>query len=105
MRADWVRLRAGLAPPHWRAGAGGSWDAGYETTGYFLEWLESRFEGDFVRTLNLRLADAAYDEKVFAEITGQEVGELWAAYREQLGRKHGGVNAQLYSPSYLPIVQ
>ena len=28
---DWVRLRAGYQPPHWRRG-GTRWDEGYQTT-------------------------------------------------------------------------
>lgn len=35
--ADWVRLQADLAPPHWKEDAGNweikRWDSGYETTG------------------------------------------------------------------------
>ncbi|OCH95691.1 plant basic secretory protein [Obba rivulosa] len=85
--ADWVRLRAGLAPPHWREGTGGRWDAGYETTGYFLDWLETRYEGSFVRALNARLKDTPYDENLWVEITGQQVGELWATYKDELEQK------------------
>lgn len=33
--ADWVRLGAGLGPPHWGKG-GERWDQGYEATGAFL---------------------------------------------------------------------
>ncbi|KAG6906082.1 hypothetical protein DXG01_016003 [Tephrocybe rancida] len=43
--ADYVRLKASLAPPHWPSPRApphheSTWDAGYETTGYFLAWLE-----------------------------------------------------------------
>lgn len=46
--ADWVRLHASLAPPHWveraqpRDGHGrvqSKWDAGYERTAFFLDWI------------------------------------------------------------------
>lgn len=37
--ADWVRLKANLAPPHWKEASGNwdkkKWDSGYETTGEY----------------------------------------------------------------------
>lgn len=51
--ADWVRLSAGLGPPHWRRGAvPDRWDQGYERTAYFLDWLEGRFGMGTVRRIN-----------------------------------------------------
>ena len=48
--ADYVRLKAGLGAAHWkrpvrREEVQHSWDAGYERTAWFLEWLEGRGEG------------------------------------------------------------
>lgn len=40
---DFVRLHASLSPPHWnRDSIPDKWDAGYQSTGYFLDWLEQR---------------------------------------------------------------
>lgn len=51
--ADWVRLSAGLGPPHWRRGTvPDRWDQGYERTAYFLDWLEGRFGRGTVRRIN-----------------------------------------------------
>ena len=33
--ADFVRLRAGFAPPHWDPKSGKRWDEGYAVTGFF----------------------------------------------------------------------
>ena len=82
--ADFVRLRAGYAPPHWRRGRGNRWDEGYEVTGYFLDWIEKRYAG-FVRGVNAILRDAKWDEGVFKLITGQDVEDLWKQYRKELG--------------------
>ncbi|KAI0347964.1 plant basic secretory protein, partial [Trametopsis cervina] len=82
--ADWVRLRAGYAPPHWREGRGGTWDAGYEATGYFLDWIEERYGYGTVRELNEELGKRAYDEGMFKELTGRKISKLWTLYRESL---------------------
>lgn len=93
--ADWVRLRANLTPPHWRARPTDRWDAGYDATAYFLAWLEARHGPRTVPALNAALdsgsdADAdssdgsalgpAYDDAVFHRLTGSSVDDLWRAY-------------------------
>lgn len=83
--ADWVRLKAGLGPPHWKRTAEGNWDSGYERTGYFLEWLEGRCGGDVVRRINRVLGEGRYEEGAFwKECCGAGIGELWEGYKESL---------------------
>jgi len=83
--ADWVRLKAGHAPPHWRKEGDGDWDAGYQHTGYFLEWLEGRFGADVVVRVNEALRGQRYHEDTFwRKIAGAPVGELWKEYGESL---------------------
>ncbi|KAJ3039167.1 hypothetical protein HDV00_012573 [Rhizophlyctis rosea] len=91
--ADFIRLKAGWAPPHWHRGKGGNWDDGYSTTGYFLEWIEEtkKVEG-FVRSLNLVMEDVEWDEGVFRLLCECGVEELWEEYQrgfegESLGRE------------------
>ncbi|KAI1490818.1 peptidase of plants and bacteria-domain-containing protein [Biscogniauxia mediterranea] len=98
--ADWVRLRAGLAPPHWKTpgdgdggdvGEGDRWDAGYQRTAYFLDYLEGRYGDGTVRRLNEKLRVGEYEEEAFwAELLGRSVGELWEDYKESLGKEKGG---------------
>ncbi|KAI8828386.1 hypothetical protein BC829DRAFT_344015, partial [Chytridium lagenaria] len=39
--ADLVRLHLGLSPPHWKKAARNRrWDGGYDTTAYFLNFIE-----------------------------------------------------------------
>ncbi|KXL43879.1 MAG: hypothetical protein FE78DRAFT_151411 [Acidomyces sp. 'richmondensis'] len=87
--ADWVRLKAGLAARHWKREAEGRWDAGYQKTGYFLEYLEQRFGEGTVRRMNAVLGEGRYDEKaLFARCCGgKEVEELWRDYCEGIRRK------------------
>ncbi|KAH9947103.1 peptidase of plants and bacteria-domain-containing protein [Amylocystis lapponica] len=83
--ADWVRLHAGFIPPHWKPGGGEKWDAGYDATAYFLDWIEARYGDGIVRELNMRLRDQVYDVRVFQDLTGHDVNELWKLYKAYPG--------------------
>jgi len=81
--ADWVRLKAGYAPPHWKRHTDCEWDAGYEKTGFFLEWLEEEHGSDVVRRINEALRECEYDAgKVWNGCCGKGVGELWDEYKK-----------------------
>jgi hypothetical protein len=83
--ADWVRLKAGYAPPHWKRHTDCEWDAGYERTGYFLEWLEDEHGSDVVRRINEALRDCEYNaEQVWNGCCGKGVQELWEEYKKCL---------------------
>ncbi|KAG1739520.1 peptidase of plants and bacteria-domain-containing protein [Suillus lakei] len=45
------RLHAGFIPPHWRPRVGEKWDAGYDATAYFLDWIEKRCGEGTIRKL------------------------------------------------------
>ncbi|KAL2061765.1 hypothetical protein VTL71DRAFT_7143 [Oculimacula yallundae] len=86
--ADWVRLNADLSPPHWKKEAGGKWDAGYQHTGYFLEYLEHRFGNGTVSRLNEKLRIEKYHEKRFwTELVGRPVEQLWGDYSDFLEKE------------------
>lgn len=83
--ADWVRLRCGLAPPHWKQEVKDRWDAGYQHTAYFLDYLERRFGSGTVRRINEKLRLSRYDERTFwPELFAQDVGSLFADYTRTL---------------------
>ena len=83
--ADWVRLKAGLAPPHWKKAGEGEWDAGYDRTAYFLEYLEARYGEGTVRRLNEKLRTEEYQTKRFwTELLGRPVEQLWLDYGKSL---------------------
>lgn len=102
LRLDYVRLRDGYAPPHWKRQAGDSWDSGYERTGfsfstcriiftsshpwtgYFLDWIEDRYGDGTIREINLALKETDYDVEIFREATGRSVKKLWRKYRDAL---------------------
>ena len=84
--ADWVRLKAGYAPPHWKRHTDCDWDAGYERTGYFLEWLEEKYGVDVVRKINEAMRECEYDEKKVWHgcCGGKGVEELWKEYKKSV---------------------
>ncbi|KAF7302913.1 hypothetical protein MKEN_01253600 [Mycena kentingensis (nom. inval.)] len=89
--ADFVRLRARLGAPHWKRAAPARedrWDAGYERTAFFLDWLEARSahgEGT-IRRMNAALDGVTwYKARVFETFAGAKVGKLWRTYRVEMG--------------------
>lgn len=82
--ADFVRLKAGLAPPHWkrRHGKDDSWDSGYAITAYFLDWLEGKFGKGTIVGINsaLRHLDKFDEDDFFQKVVGRKVGSLWHEY-------------------------
>jgi hypothetical protein len=85
--ADFVRLKAGLVPPHWKPEGGGDWDAGYQHTGYFLDWLERRYGKGAVQRINERLRTGKYCEGEFWEgLFDRGVKELWNDYCKSFRR-------------------
>ncbi|KAK9435345.1 PBSP domain protein [Metarhizium brunneum] len=83
--ADWVRLNCDLAPPHWKKEAADRWDAGYQHTAYFLDYLERTRGGGLVTRLNEKLRIERYAERRFwMELTGQTVDDLFAEYVDSL---------------------
>jgi len=95
--ADWVRLRGDFVPPHWKREAGEDvkWDAGYQTTGYFLDWIENAYGEGSVRRINEALREHEYKEHSFwKHLFGKHVSELWTAYAKEVEKQHGsGANA------------
>jgi hypothetical protein len=96
--ADWVRLRAGLAPPHWKqVWKDCEWDSGYDKTGYFLDWCEETCGEGTVRRINMALKEGTYEEKAFwMGCCKKSVKDLWKGYGEDMEKKqkkggeHGG---------------
>jgi len=84
--ADFVRLKAGLAPPHWNRAPenrGHRWDEGYQKTAWFLEWLENKRGAGTVSYMNDIMRRHKYHEESFwKRVFGAPVDKLWAEYKE-----------------------
>lgn len=92
--ADFVRLNADLAPPHWKLPASGrerppSWDGGYQGTAYFLDWLEKvRIGSGAIGRVNDRLFRVGYtnDDDFWRGLFGLGILDLWEEYGKYLDR-------------------
>ena len=94
--ADFVRLKAGLSPPHWNRAPenrGHTWDEGYQKTAWFLEWLEQKRGLGTVSYMNdIMRRQHKYHEKSFWKgIFGVSVDKLWSEYKETWGKSDQGV--------------
>lgn len=82
--ADYVRLRCGLAPPHWhkcKDELGEKWDEGYQKTAWFLEWLEAKYGAGTVSRMNETLGREDYKEEEFWQnLFGDSVDRLFRRY-------------------------
>ncbi|KAL9046448.1 MAG: hypothetical protein Q9214_000716 [Letrouitia sp. 1 TL-2023] len=98
--ADWVRLHAGLDPPHWRQRSKEcEWDSGYEVTGYFLDWMEERVGKGLVVKINQRLKEEYVEEEFWTEFcNGEDIKALWAKYAESLDEDSGDEEPQGEEP-------
>ncbi|KAL4978441.1 hypothetical protein BDW66DRAFT_130384 [Aspergillus desertorum] len=107
--ADFVRLKAGLSPPHWDRPTSAKerpekWDSGYQHTAYFLAWLEDvRIGRGAIGLLNDRLCRFGYvggsncgvdidgkeQESFWRALFGAEIDELWDEYGRWLDKSGG----------------
>jgi hypothetical protein len=88
--ADWVRLNSNLSPPHWKRETSGKWDAGYQHTGYFLDYLEKRYGDGTISRMNNKLRTGKYHEKAFwTELLGRPVEQLWGDYGDAVRAEEG----------------
>ena len=103
--ADWVRMRSGVGAGHWQRkwgdGNGGGWDAGYETTGWFLDWMGEAYgglrgKGGVVERINQALRHGKYQEDVFWKVVvGEEVDVMWHKYGTWLSGRKGETREEI----------
>jgi Peptidase of plants and bacteria/Ricin-type beta-trefoil lectin domain-like len=83
--ADYTRYQAGLIPISNRH-KGGNYDGAYQTTGFFVAWLDQRYSG-FGYALNQSLKSndgKGWSTGVFQSLTGKSVETLWAEYQSSI---------------------
>lgn len=84
--ADWVRLMLGY--PCWTRtfSLTDTWDAGYSTTGFFLEWIDEHIRSDFCLSLNAALRNEPWSDALFKQLCGYEPEEMWWHYQSFLSK-------------------
>ena len=78
-----------MTPPHWKPTGGDKWDAGYQTTAYFLDWVEERYGEGTIRELNEAMKERQWSVDMFKETTGRKVDKLWKLYCANLKGENG----------------
>jgi hypothetical protein len=84
--ADFVRLRAGYIPYSNRH-KGGNYDDAYQTTAFFLDYVDLHYPSDFGWKLNQSMDphdSTDWAEQVFVDLTGKSVQALWDEYQATL---------------------
>lgn len=83
--ADFVRFRSGLIPLSNRH-KGGHYDDAYQTTAFFLAWLDDHYAG-FGYKINQSLSSkdsTGWSTNVFKDLTGKDVDTLWNEYQSSI---------------------
>jgi len=80
--ADYVRLKAGLVPSHWKQIKTGKWNAGYNATGYFLDFVQNQAKIPFVQQLNETMWNQPWDPSIIEKMTGKSVEVWWDLYQK-----------------------
>jgi hypothetical protein len=83
--ADFVRLRAGYIPASNRR-RGGNYDDAYQTTAFFLDWIDTGHAG-FGHQFNQSMTskdNKGWSTAVFKTLTGSDVDTLWKQYQASL---------------------
>jgi hypothetical protein len=105
--ADFLRLKSSYIPSHWHLAPGGSWQDGYQRTGYFLNWLEQAHCPNFVAAFNASLRLDGYQQKVFETLTGFELQDLWFGFqtfiREQAAQSPTKTLDSPIVPTHSPV--
>ncbi len=80
--ADYVRFKAGLlhAGAARRAAATGT--IPYTTGGFFIAWVEDKYDPDYGYKLNLGMKDNGFSYPQFVQqVTGKSIDAVWADYQ------------------------
>ncbi|HUQ70111.1 MAG TPA: basic secretory protein-like protein [Planctomycetaceae bacterium] len=70
----------------WPINAKSSYKQGYGVTAAFLAWLERTKHPGIVLKLNAALRTSKYDNRLFEELTGRSLDDLWAEFVAQGGK-------------------
>jgi hypothetical protein len=79
--ADYVRFKAGFDKLS-RRHPGGNWNQPYTVGGFFIAWIEEKYDPDFGYKVNMGMKNQGFDYAAFVQqITGKPVDMVWADYQ------------------------
>lgn len=82
--ADFVRLKTGLGAHHWERKIPDHWDAGYDATAFFLDWLETTKGKGTVGRINVALKDEYRPSVFWKALFDQDIEDLFERYKKAL---------------------
>ena len=79
--ADYVRYKAGFYTLS-RRRPGGNWDQPYTVGGFFIAWMEEKYDPDLGYKINMGMKDRGFSYPAFIQRTlGKPIDALWAEYQ------------------------
>jgi hypothetical protein len=82
--ADYVRFRSGYDKIS-RRHVGGNWSDPYTTGGFFIVWVEDKYDKDWGYKLNMGMKSSTFDYATFIQQTfGKTADALWAEYQADI---------------------
>ncbi|MFN0079023.1 MAG: basic secretory protein-like protein [Prosthecobacter sp.] len=79
--ADYIRIvHFELQAPRPKLTRLASYKDAYKTTAMFLEWVEKNHTAGLVVKMNAALRKGEYNDKLWSELTGRPVDELWETF-------------------------
>jgi hypothetical protein len=84
--ADWVRYRAGFDRLA-RRRPGGNWSDAYTTGGFFIAWIEDKYDKDFGYKVNIGMKTRNFSYPALVQqVTGKPIDAVWADYQAEISR-------------------
>jgi hypothetical protein len=82
--ADYTRFRVGFDRLS-RRRPGGNWGDAYTTGGFFMVWLEDKYDKDFGYKANVGMSSQMFSyPNLVQEVTGKNIDAAWAEYQAEL---------------------
>jgi hypothetical protein len=84
--ADYVRYRSGYDKIS-RRHPGGNWSDPYTTGGFFIVWVEDKYDKDWGYKINMGMRTSGFDYATFIQQTfGKTADALWAEYQADISK-------------------
>jgi hypothetical protein len=83
--ADYVRYKVGFDRLQ-RRRRGGNWSDAYTTGGFFIVWIEEKYDKDFGYKVNMGMKNRNFSYPALVqEVTGKNIDAAWAEYQAEIG--------------------
>jgi hypothetical protein len=82
--ADYIRFRGGYDRIS-RRRPGGNWNSPYTTGGFFIVWIEDKYDKDFGYKVNAGMKNGSFSyPNLVQQVTGKSIDAAWAEYQAEI---------------------